>query len=176
MLWLPPAEDATPSDRWLYERSHDNAADPRDHLTAFIDRSERVLNLIESFMPECRWLTDAEVLTYLHSTVSTRDQNVRVPETPAYLDALLADEPLVGGLEPMLGSNHLRILTITGFPTATTPGILDDLNRLAFPYRWSSRAILMDKTDATKLLTKIRRQWLAVFSKVDHSASHIQIP
>ena len=56
---------------------------------------------------------------------------------------------------------HLRILTIVGFPTATTPGILDDLNRLAFPYRWSTRAIMLDKTDATKLLTRIRRQWFA---------------
>ena len=53
------------------------------------------------------------------------------------------------------------MLTINGFPTATTPGILDDLNRLAFPYRWSTRAILLDKTDATKLLTRIRRQWFA---------------
>ena len=35
------------------------------------------------------------------------------------------------------------------------------MNRLAFPYRWSTRAILMDKTDATRLLTKIRRQWFA---------------
>src|SRR3546814_16612049 len=47
------------------------------------------------------------------------------------------------------------------FPTATTPGLLDDLNRLAFPYRWSTRAVLQDKTDATKLLTKIRRQWFS---------------
>ncbi|OSZ63281.1 conjugal transfer protein TrbE, partial [Sphingomonas sp. IBVSS1] len=85
----------------------------------------------------------------------------RVPETPIYLDALLADEPLTGGLEPRLGAAHLRVLTINGFPTATTPGILDDLNRLAFPYRWSTRAILLDKTDATKLLTRIRRQWFA---------------
>src|SRR3546814_6449141 len=78
-----------------------------------------------------------------------------------YLDALLADQPLTGGLEPRLGIAHLRILTVVGFPTATTPGILDELNRLAFPYRWSTRAVLLDKTDATKLLTKIRRQWFA---------------
>ncbi|MFX9714976.1 hypothetical protein ABTO95_18890, partial [Acinetobacter baumannii] len=78
------------------------------------------------------------------STVSTKRHRVRVPETPIYLDALLADQPLTGGLEPRLGPAHLRILTIVGFPTATTPGILDDLNRLAFPYRWSTRAILLD--------------------------------
>ncbi|HPG02269.1 MAG TPA: conjugal transfer protein TrbE, partial [Rhodoblastus sp.] len=90
-----------------------------------------------------------------------RRQRVRVPETPMYLDALIADEPLTGGLEPMLGQSHLRVLTIVGFPTVTTPGILDELNRLAFPYRWSTRAIMLDKTDAVKLLTKIRRQWFA---------------
>jgi type IV secretory pathway VirB4 component len=83
------------------------------------------------------------------------------PEIPMYLDALLADQPLTGGLEPMLGEAHLRVLTVVGFPTATTPGILDDLNRLAFAYRWSTRAIMLDKTDATKLLTRIRRQWFA---------------
>jgi type IV secretion system protein VirB4 len=112
-------------------------------------------------MPECRWLDDAETLTYLHSTVSTKRHRLDVPETPIYHDALLADQPLAGGLEPRLGDTHLRILTIVGFPAATTPGILDELNRLAFPYRWSTRAILLDKTDATKLLTRIRRQWFA---------------
>jgi putative transposase len=61
----------------------------------------------------------------------------------------------------MLGSAHLRVLTVVGFPTATTPGILDDLNRLPLAYRWSTRAIMLDKTDATKLVTRIRRQWFA---------------
>ena len=32
--------------------------------------------------------------------------------------------------------------------------LLDELNRQAFPYRWSTRAIMLDKTDATKLLAK----------------------
>jgi type IV secretory pathway VirB4 component len=72
---------------------------------------------------------------------------VGVPETPIYLDAPLADQPLTGGLEPRLGSQHLRTLTIIGFPTATFPGILDELNRLAFPYRWSTRAIMLDFLD-----------------------------
>ena len=127
----------------------------------FVDRTDRVLGLVEGFMPECGWLDDEETLTYLHSTISTKRQRVRVPEIPMYLDALLADQPLTGGLEPMLGNAHLRVLTVVGFPTVTTPGILDELNRLAFAYRWSTRAIMLDKTDATKLLTKIRRQWFA---------------
>ncbi len=120
-----------------------------------------MLQLVEGFMPECGWLDDQDTLTFLHSTVSTKRHRVRVPEIPMYIDALLADQPLTCGLGPMLGSANVRILTIVGFPGATTPGILDELNRLAFSYRWSTRAIMLDKTDATKLPTKIRRQWFA---------------
>ncbi|GAA5665694.1 type IV secretion system protein virB4 [Brucella sp. NBRC 14130] len=160
-LWLPPAEDAARAESWLYEGRETSGVNPWELVRGFVDRTDRVLALLDGFMPECRWLTDGETLTYLHSTVSTKRHRVRVPETPIYLDALLADEALTGGLEPRLGSAHLRVLTITGFPSVTTPGLLDDLNRLAFQYRWSTRAILMDKTDATRLLTKIRRQWFA---------------
>jgi type IV secretion system protein VirB4 len=159
--WLPPAEDAARAESWLYEGRETKGVDPREAMSGFADRTDRILRLVEAFMPECRWLDDPETLTYLHGCVSTNRHRVRVPETPMYLDALLADQPLTGGLEPRLGAAHLRILTITGFPTATTPGLLDELNRLAFPYRWSTRAILLDKTDATRLLTKIRRQWFA---------------
>ncbi len=160
-VWLPPAEDAARAESWLYEGRDQAGVDPHEALSGFADRTDRLLRLVEAFMPECHWLNDGETLTYLHACVSTHRHRVRVPETPMYLDALLADQPLTGGLEPRLGDQHLRILTITGFPTATTPGLLDELNRLAFPYRWSTRAILLDKTDATRLLTKIRRQWFA---------------
>src|SRR5580700_5222990 len=161
-LYLPPAEEAGRAERLLYEgRDRNEDAEAREVQRGFVDRTERVLGLVEGFMPEIAWLDDEGTLTYLHSTVSTKRQRVRVPEIPMYLDAVLADQPLTGGLEPMLGQYHLRVLTLVGFPTFTTPGILDDLNRLAFSYRWSTRAIMLDKTDATKLLTKIRRQWFA---------------
>src|SRR3981189_55992 len=162
LLYLPPAEGTAKAERVLYEGSNRTVdADAREVLRGLVDRTNRVLQLIEGFMPECAWLDDQETLTYLHSTVSTKRHRVRVPEIPMYLDALLADQPLTGGLEPMVGQSHLRVLTVVGFPTFTTPGILDDLNRLAFAYRWSTRAIMLDKTDATRLLTKIRRQWFA---------------
>lgn len=161
LLWMPPPEEAARAEGWLYEGKASTGVDPKELVKSFADRTDRVLHLVEGFMPEAAWLDDAASLTYLHSTVSTNTQRVRVPETPVYLDALLADEPLTGGLEPMLGAHHLRTLTITGFPTATFPGLLDELNRQAFPYRWSTRAIMLDKTDATKLLSKIRRQWFA---------------
>ncbi|SEE64874.1 type IV secretion system protein VirB4 [Rhizobiales bacterium GAS188] len=160
-VFLPPAEDAARAEAWLYEGRAQQGVDPHETLSGFIDRTNRVLQLVEGFVPEARFLDDGETLTYLHATISTKRQNVRVPEVPMHLDAILADEPLTGGLEPRLGSAHLRTLTVMGFPSSTHPGILDELNRLAFPYRWMTRAICLDKTDATKLLTRIRRQWFA---------------
>ncbi|PWI54392.1 conjugal transfer protein TrbE [Rhizobium phaseoli] len=160
-VWLPPAEEASRMEAWLYEGRERSGVDPWELLKGFVDRTDRVLHLFEGFVPEAGWLDDEETLTYLHSTVSVSRHRVRVPETPMYLDALLADQPLAGGLEPRLGEFHLRTLTVIGFPTTTFPGILDDLNRLAFSYRWSTRAIMLDKTDATRLVTKIRRQWFA---------------
>ena len=161
LLWLPPAENTSRAESWLYEGRARGGADPHEALRSFIDRTDQVLASMEGFLPEAAWLSDGETLTYLHSCVSTRRHRVRVPETPMHLDAILVDEALTGGLEPRLGQAHLRTLSIMGFPSATYPGLLDELNRLAFPYRWSTRAICLDKTEAIRLLTRIRRQWFA---------------
>lgn len=87
-------------------------------------------------MPGIVALDDAGTLEYLHGTISTRRHRVEVPETPMHLDGLLADRPLVGGLEPMLGQSHSRTLTVLGFPGLSRPGILDALNHQGFGYRW----------------------------------------
>jgi type IV secretion/conjugal transfer VirB4 family ATPase len=161
LYWLPPAEEAARAEAWLYEGRSRGGADGHEALRGFIDRTGRLLQLIEGFVPDVKWLDDAETLTYLHGCVSTKRHRVRVPEVPMHLDTLLVDEPLAGGLEPRLGAQHLRTLSVIGFPTATFPGVLDELNQLAFAYRWSTRAIMLDKLEATKLLTRIRRQWFA---------------
>ncbi|MFN3263178.1 MAG: conjugal transfer protein TrbE [Pikeienuella sp.] len=161
LVWMPPADEVRRAGGWLIENAPARGAEPAELLATFTGRTDRFLDLLEGFMPEVAWLGDEETLTYLHSTVSTRRQRVRVPETPMHLDAVLADEPLLGGLAPRLGAMHLRTLTILGFPSATWPGLLDELNGQAFAYRWSTRAICLDKTDAARLFTRIRRQWFA---------------
>ncbi len=160
LTWLPPPDSSDAASRRLVERSDGaRGRDWRTSLASFITETDRVLDLLSGFMPEVRPLSDAETLTYLHGTISNRRHPVAVPETPVYLDALLADTPLVGGLEPRLGECHLRTLTVLGFPNLSRPGILDALNAADFGYRWVTRFIALDKTDATRALTRIRRQW-----------------
>ncbi len=159
---LPPVEKAGKAERLLIEGAGgSDGPDYRDHLQAFIRRTDQALNLLARLMPEVAPLDDAETLSYLHDCISTRRHDIAVPEVPAYLDAVLVDTPLTGGFEPMLGNAHLRVLTVLGFPGSTTPGLLDELNNLGFAYRWMTRFIPLDKAAAEKVLRRYRRQWFA---------------
>jgi len=160
LTWLPPADSSDAAGRSVVDRP--DGAEGRDWraaLTSFVAETDRALDLFAAFMPETTALGSAETLTYLHGRISSRQHDVAVPETPIYLDALLADTPLIGGLEPMLGENHVRTLTLLGFPSVSRPALLDTLNHQDFGYRWMTRFIALDKSDATKALTKVRRQW-----------------
>lgn len=160
LVWLPPADAEARAGRALVEGSADeNGRDWDEVLASFTGDTDRALDLLSGLMPEVRALDDAETLTFLHNAVSDRRHPVGAPETPVYLDAILADAPLTGGLEPMLGDLHLRTLTLLGFPSSSRPGILDALNHQDFGYRWTTRFIALDKAEATRTLTKLRRQW-----------------
>lgn len=160
VTWLPPADATDRAASSLVDRPDaERARDWRGALQSFVAETDRVADLLAGFMPELRPLDDAETLAFLHGAISDRRHEVAVPETPMYLDGLLADTPLVGGLEPRLGKLHLRTLTVLGFPNLSRPGILDALNHQAFDYRWVTRFIALDKTLATKTLTSLRRQW-----------------
>ncbi len=161
LVFLPAPQNRARAGALMLDAPERPAVNWREQLSGFVEQTDRFGSLLDGFLPELAWLGDPETLTYLHGTVSTRRHAVAVPETPAYLDALLADEPLTGGLEPMLGSSHLRVLTVRGFPASTWPGLLDDLNRLGFPYRWTTRFLFLDKADGEKELSRLRRQWFA---------------
>ncbi|HCF4870052.1 TPA: conjugal transfer protein TrbE [Pseudomonas aeruginosa] len=161
LLYLPPEESHARAAKLLYENTPQRGVDWRERLAAFVAETDRFFDLLDGVMPEIAWLDDGETLTYLHATISTRRYRVGVPEVPFHLDALLADCPLVGGLAPMLGDAHLRVVSVRGFPTSTWPGLLDDLNRLGFAYRWSTRFLCMDKAEAERELGRLRRQWFA---------------
>ncbi|MGE0181670.1 MAG: conjugal transfer protein TrbE [Parvularculaceae bacterium] len=160
--FLPPTDRTAKGEAmFLTREAGAKAALARDHLDYFIRESDRAIDLLEELLPECAALDDGETLTFLHGCISTKRHGVAAPETPMFLDAVLADCALTGGLEPMLGAHHLRIVSVLGFPPASTPGLLDALNSLGFPYRWTTRFISLDKPLATRELTKYRRQWFA---------------
>ena len=56
---------------------------------------------------------------------------VRAPLHGSYLNIVLADQELVGGFEPRIGSRHVRVVAVHGYPQASHAGALDVLNTLA---------------------------------------------
>jgi len=162
-LYLPPPESVRRAERFFYERPQSEPidADAFASLEVFQTETDRAFELLAAILPECETLDSAATLSHLHGTISTRRHDVAVPQVPIHLDAVLCDTPLVGGIEPRLGDQHLRVLTVLGLPGTTRPGLLDTLNDLGFSYRWMTRWIALDKTEATKQLTKLRRQWFA---------------
>ena len=162
LVWLPPPEDAARAEAWLYENRSRDGADWRGALAGFVDRTDRVLALIEGFMPEAEWLDDADTLTYLHSCISTRRQSVRVPETPMHLDAVLIDEDLIGGLEPRLGQRASAHAHRHGLSVAdlARPARRPQSARLPLSLVDPRHLPRQDRRDA-RVLARIRRQWFA---------------
>ena len=167
LYYLPPADKYDKLEKVFYtsaekasEREHDRI---EEHLRTFRTEANRIHSLLAEIMPECEALDDGELLTYLHSCVSTKDHKIHAPEIPMYLDAILYDSPLTGGLYPALGTQYdkksLSVISVIGFPAMTMPGILDDLNRLGIEYRWCTRYIPLDKVDAENTIKKIRLGW-----------------
>ncbi|MEM9763464.1 MAG: conjugal transfer protein TrbE [Pseudomonadota bacterium] len=163
-VYLPPPDRLGRMEQMFLERADradGSGPDYRGELKTFIDQTDRAIDLMGAVLPEIAPLTDEETLTFLHRTISQKDHAVRVPEIPMYLDAVLVDTPFSGGLEPVLGDRHLRTLSVHGFPDSTSPGLLGELDRLGFAYRWVTRFIALDKTEAEKVLRRTRRQWFA---------------
>ncbi len=130
-------------------------------LNYFTATVNQLFDIMKDFMYEVDFLNDEETLTYLHSCISDKHHKVKVPDVPSYLDGVLADTPLLGGLEPKLGTKYLKTISILGFPTTSVPAILDSLNHLPIEYRWVTRFLPLDKTDAEKILKTYKRQWFA---------------
>ncbi len=161
-VYLPPTDQTSKTESLFFERTEkEQRPEARSRLETFLNETDRAIDLLSAITPDCAALDDAETLTFLHSTISEKRHTVAPPAAPVFLDALLTDSNLTGGLEPKLGDQHVRAVTVRGFPPASEPGFLDVLNTLGFPYRWTTRFIALDKAQATRELTKYRRQWFA---------------
>lgn len=161
LTWLLPADETRRMERWLFDGLARAGADWRLALDAFEREANTLHDLLSDALPEIERLDDASLLGWLHDSVSPRPLPVRVPETPVFLDAWLADAALTGGITPRLGDRWLKVVSVRGLPSVTRPGLLDGLGALPFEYRWTARWIGLDKTEAERDIVKLRKRWFA---------------
>ncbi len=161
LTWLPPADQTRRMERVLFDGADPASRDWRTALDAFARETAQIVDLLADALPEVAMLDDAKLLTWLHDCVSPRSVRLALPATPMFLDAWLADAPLLGGVAPTLDGRTLKVVSVRGLPSSTRPGLLDALGALPFPYRWSARWIGLDKADAEVELVKLRKRWFA---------------
>jgi type IV secretion/conjugal transfer VirB4 family ATPase len=129
-----------------------------DTTRKFLDNVSVIGALLEQFFPEIRALNAEEAISFLHSTVSTNRQIVKL-NPHREISSCICDSPLLGGMEMKLGDKYMKLITILNFPPVSTPGIFDNLNALNMEYRWVSRFICLSKNDSQKELEDWKQKW-----------------
>ena len=171
VTFLPPADQTEKLSDFLIEgdKQHESSAeramrnfkaalqDIEDNLSANL--RFRRLQSRTTVTADGRELVLDDLLTHLNYCVTAEDHPVARPRVPMYLDAVLGGVDFYGGLKPRVGKRQIRSIGITGFPNESYPGILEGLNRLAMPYRWSNRFIFLDPPEARKKIDARRKKW-----------------
>ena len=84
LLWMPPPEEAARAEGWLYEGKASTGVDPKELVKSFADRTDRVLHLVEGFMPEAAWLDDAATRNEFFSGLYFSSQAIPFQTTDLY--------------------------------------------------------------------------------------------
>lgn len=161
LQYLPPEDNTRSAGRLFVHQAADAETAYSEILVQFKGHTQLLYNLLSEFMYDVKMLNDDETLIYLHQCVSDKKHPVVTPDGPVYLDHLLCDSPLHNGFTLQLGEAYLKTLSLTGFPSASMPALLEQLNALPVEYRWVTRYIPMDKLEAEQVLKGYRRRWFA---------------
>ena len=160
--YLPPTERTGSAAKLLFEGVSEVAdSDYQTELKAYMDNVAKTCDLFTSAVTSMEILEGSDLLSYLHSTVTDHPIRVAVPDVAIDLDVALTNARFIGGVEPRLGSKHVRTLGIRTWPNATTPAMLDRLNNLGMPYRWVARWMPYSRPEGLRKLARYRQLWFA---------------
>ena len=172
LTYLPPVETEERVKGWMFEgQTNAGSGAAQQVLERFKSKIELFENVFSALFRverlKCHQFDDDcgfpcmqdGLLRYFRRCVAGGDHAFAFPEIPVYLNELLATQDFCAGIEPRIGSKHIRVIALDGFPKASFPGVLSEIDSLPMEYRWSTRAILLDPEEARALLDKTRKKW-----------------
>jgi type IV secretion system protein VirB4 len=134
----------------------------QDTLSAGV-RAIRRMKSIEYVDRAGKQQVQDEVVNFIQKAITgDYDVSLNLPPIPTYMDGWIAGQEFFPGDPPRIGENFIAVVSIEGFPSASFAGILDVLDDLALPYRWSTRMIYMDPHTSVQALTKTQNRWASV--------------
>ena len=127
-------------------------------LHEFLQASDTVKGMLDGVMKECDWLDDDGTFDFLHKTVSVNRHRVKPSFGKARIDYDVADCRVVGGMSPMLGPCHMRVISIKNSPD-TIPAALAALDTLPFEHRYVLRWMGMEHGEGLRRIEAQLRDW-----------------
>ena len=132
----------------------------------FLQASEAFMGHLQPVLATMEVLTGDALLQTLKTTVSLRWTPVAMPEHGTPLGRYLVDSAWSPGQYPdwdaRLGTEHIRILTLTGYPRRSWAGMMQRLDALAVPFRWSTRWAGIEPHRQDAMLKTRQEDWLAL--------------
>src|SRR5947209_2126728 len=162
LLTYLPASDRASSLKSLFVSGSDprQRSDQDDrHLSELEDKLAQIEQGLSHIL-RLKRLSDERLFTHLHSILTGLVHPVQVPSIPCLLDGLLCSQDLAGVLTPQVGDQYIAVVSSTGLPRATTPGLLDQVTQLPFPLRFNTRFLPLSFAEADRVLASYRRAWM----------------
>ncbi|SFA70885.1 type IV secretion system protein VirB4 [Selenomonas ruminantium] len=158
LCWLPPSDNEGRLKSMLIEGHDEHTLTVEENLQDFMEMADSLCRIFKELEIPAKLLDDKGLATYLHSCVSDNRRVIKPPKDE-FCDSYLYDADLIGGNAPKLGEKHLKIVVPKAYPKSSVFGMLNNLNRLNFPYRWVTRFYLLDKTEAISKLDTRKTRW-----------------
>lgn len=130
----------------------------QEELDSFLRTTRDLASALSVACASLHFMGDEEVLSWLHGAISVHEHPITPPSIPMYIDAMLADTPVQCGLEMLLGKEHVRVISIKGYPDRSHPKLLDTIERYPMPMRLCSRFICLTREESIAAIDTYQRQ------------------
>ena len=96
---------------------------------------------------------------YLYQTAYGRTREIVRSRDCDEVAAIIGGADLHVGMQLLLGRTYIAVVAVEGLTGSTQPQMLEVLSQLSCEYRLSMRCIIMDRAEATALVSRKRRYW-----------------
>lgn len=159
ICWIPPSDHEGKLKELVIEGRKEQAITVDDHLTFFGEMAHQLFGIFKELSIPVDFLDKNEMATYLHSCVSSQSYSIKVPDEPTLVDHYLYDDSVNVGNDAKLGNKFMKVIVPKKYQGNSIFGVLNDLNRMAFSYRWVTRFYCQDKQDALSELGRKQTRW-----------------
>ena len=170
VTYIPPQDAERTLRRFLVTGARSERLDWGREIAAFGRRLDDLEDLLSARL-WMRRLDSAALLRHLHRCLTGLDHPITPPAGPYDVDFWLASSDLCGGFEPRIGDRWIAPVAVRGLPHATQPGALEFLDRLAVPFRFSTRWLPLDAHTAERHLRRLGDKW---FQKRKSLGDHLR--